>query len=226
MVTIRAVLFDLYETLVTERGLPIPRASTLGGTLGVDAAAFRVAWKERRPLVVRGRLTFGDALTGIGAQLGVAIDSDLVRRVCRERVQAKRLVLHRIDPDVLAVTGDLRRRNIRLGVVSNCFPEDVETWPGCVLAPHFTTAVFSFTVGMAKPEPEIYVEAVRRLGVEPEAALFVGDGADEELTGAQRAGLRAARAAWFVDASASHAGSEAIPRVLEACSLMALVAAG
>jgi putative hydrolase of the HAD superfamily len=200
LVTIRAVLFDLYETLVTERGLPIPRASALGGTLGVDGGAFRVAWRECRPLIVRGRLTFGDALTDIGAHLGVAIDSGLVRRVCRERVQAKRLVLQRIHPDVLAVIGNLRSRNIRLGVVSNCFPEDVEAWPGCALAPQFTTAVFSFTVGMAKPEPEIYVEAVRRLGVEPEAALFVGDGADEELTGARRAGLRAARAAWFVDA--------------------------
>jgi putative hydrolase of the HAD superfamily len=58
-------------------------------------------------------------------------------------------------------------------------------------------SVFSFDVGLAKPEPEIYVEALRRLNAEGRHAVFVGDGGDDELVGAERAGLRAAHATWF-----------------------------
>ena len=51
--------------------------------------------------------------------------------------------------------------------------------------------------GAAKPEREIYLEATGRLGVEPAQSLFIGDGGDDELLGAERAGLRSAQAAWF-----------------------------
>jgi putative hydrolase of the HAD superfamily len=58
--------------------------------------------------------------------------------------------------------------------------------------------VFSFAVGVVKPDPRIYLNAIEQLGVKPEDALYIGDGGDDELAGAQRAGLRAARADWFV----------------------------
>lgn len=57
---------------------------------------------------------------------------------------------------------------------------------------------FSFTEGVAKPDPEIYLRALHRLGVQPEAAIFIGDGGDNELAGAEEAGLRAFRATWFL----------------------------
>ena len=37
----------------------------------------------------------------------------------------------------------------------------------------------------------------RRMGIQPEATVYVGDGGDDELAGAERVGLRACRAAWF-----------------------------
>jgi putative hydrolase of the HAD superfamily len=45
-------------------------------------------------------------------------------------------------------------------------------------------------VGSAKPVPAIYLLAAQSLGVEPHYLLFVGDGSDDELAGAERAGLR------------------------------------
>jgi putative hydrolase of the HAD superfamily len=84
-----------------------------------------------------------------------------------------------------------------LAVVSNCFAEDVDAWPQCLAAECFDASVFSFEVGTAKPEPDIYLAAMQRLGVEVCNAVFIGDGGDDELLGAERAGLRAAQAAWF-----------------------------
>ena len=50
---ITAVLFDLYETLVTEREMTPVRASS-GETLGIDGAMFREIWKRQRSRVIRG----------------------------------------------------------------------------------------------------------------------------------------------------------------------------
>jgi FMN phosphatase YigB (HAD superfamily) len=197
---IKAVLFDLFETLVTERGRPAPRASALGATLGLDDRAYRTAWRVHRPRVTTGHLSFHDALTDICTRLGTALDASVVKRACDERALARRILFDRIDPDVLAMMRELSQRGTRLATVSNCFAEDVEGWASSSLAPHFACAVFSFAFGAAKSEPGIYLEALRRLRVEPAEAMFVGDGGDDELTGAERVGLRAVRAAWFVEA--------------------------
>jgi len=194
---ITAVLFDLYETLVTERGTNAVRASSLGPRLGLDATAFRKAWKSQRPRVIRGRLSFADALIDIGTQLGQPVDPDIVLGLCEERVREKSALFGRLDPGAVAALRHLGNRGVKLAVVSNCCAEDVEAWPRCVAAPCVDVSVFSFEVGVAKPEPAIYLEALRRLDVESRHAVFVGDGGDDELLGAERAGLHAAHATWF-----------------------------
>ena len=55
----------------------------------------------------------------------------------------------------------------------------------------FDATVFSCSVGMRKPDPRIYRLACEELGVEPEEAMFVGDGANDELAGAERVGMKA-----------------------------------
>ena len=73
--------------------------------------------------------------------------------------------------------------------MSNCTEDVALVWPDTSFARFFDTAIFSATAGRAKPEPEIYELAAAGLGVEPEECLFVGDGANDELRGAQRVGM-------------------------------------
>jgi HAD superfamily hydrolase (TIGR01509 family) len=195
---LRAVLFDLFETLITESATRPAGVSSLAPLLGCDRDAFRREWKIVRPDVVVGRLTFREALRNIAAKLGRPPDEDTLERICDERRRIKARPFDAIEPDLLHAIADLRRRNLRLATISNCFAEDVTAWPHCALAPHFDAAVFSFQVGLAKPQPEMYLEATRRMGVQPFEALFVGDGMNDELPGAERAGLRAVCARWFV----------------------------
>ncbi len=192
-----AVLFDLYETLVTERGTMPDRGSSFGPRLGLEDVAFRKAWKTQRTRVVRGELSFADALCEVGASLGCRIDLAAVYRLSDERRLEKAGLFARFDQEALSVLGELRERGVRLALVSNCFPEDVEAWPTSQAAQWFDASVFSFEVGAAKPDARIYLEAVRRLDVKADTALYVGDGGDDELLGAERVGLRAAHASWF-----------------------------
>jgi putative hydrolase of the HAD superfamily len=107
----------------------------------------------------------------------------------------------RVEPKLTALLARLSQRRIRLGVVSNGFPEDIRPWPNCSLASYFQCTAFSCDEGVAKPDPEIYLIAVRRLAVDLDSTVYVGDGADDELRGAEAAGLEAFRASWFAGRS-------------------------
>jgi putative hydrolase of the HAD superfamily len=220
----RAVFFNLFETLGTERGTLQPRASAAGEALGLIASGFRAHWKRHRPAVIRGRETFSQALLDITSGIGPPAPPEAIARVCADRVRAKAALFRRLSPDVLALCESLRARGLRLAVVSNCMAEDVEAWPSCALAPLFDVTAFSFLVGAAKPEPEIYLEALRRLHLEPTEALFVGDGADNELAGARRAGMRTAQAVWFSKGAVDREAPEAVPRLERPGDLIGLVA--
>jgi putative hydrolase of the HAD superfamily len=198
MSMIGAVLFDLYDTLITESGLHPTRASSLATVLGLDDEAYRIEWKNRRPSVIRGELSLADALAGISQSLAGRADIAAIDGIRQRRMREKAAAFARVDADVAALVAALADRGIGLAVVSNGFEEDVFGWSLCSLAPHFDCTVFSYAEGIAKPDPEMYLRTVRRLGVEPGAAVYIGDGADNELLGAEQAGLRAGRAAWFV----------------------------
>ena len=221
---IAAVLFDLYETLVTERHAEPVRASSLGERLGLDTAAFRRAWKPQRRRVIRGQVSFAGALLEIGATLGNTPDIELVQGIVADRRFEKAALFQRVDPVAVELLWQLRARGLRLGVISNCFEEDVAAWPHSPAAKCFDTSVFSFEVGAAKPEAHIYLEATRRLGVDGASVVFIGDGADDELPGAERVGLRAAQAAWFRGEQADLPAH--IPRLSSWSAVLDLATAG
>ena len=51
--------------------------------------------------------------------------------------------------------------------------------------------MFSSRLGIAKPDPRIYLHCCALLRVDPSRAIFVGDGANDELGGARRVGMDA-----------------------------------
>jgi HAD superfamily hydrolase (TIGR01549 family) len=195
---VEAVLFDLFETLITESSTRPPGVSSLAPTLGCERDAFRRHWKALRPEVAIGRLSFRQALGEITTTLGSPADDATLQRLSEERARTKAKPLQEIEDQILVMLDELRSRGIRLGAISNCCAEDVASWPRSSLASRFDCRVFSYEVGLAKPNPEIYREAARRLQADTAHTWFVGDGENEELSGAEQAGLRPFRAVWFL----------------------------
>ena len=72
------------------------------------------------------------------------------------------------------------------------------------LAHHFRVSVAAHQLGCRKPEPAIFLEACKRLGVAPDEAVHVGDDLLLDVQGAQRAGIRAV----WMNRSASQAHVE------------------
>jgi putative hydrolase of the HAD superfamily len=58
------------------------------------------------------------------------------------------------------------------------------------LAHHFEASVAAPELGVAKPDPAIFLAGCRLLGVAPQDAVYVGDDVLLDVQGAQRAGMR------------------------------------
>lgn len=82
----------------------------------------------------------------------------------------------------------LRRLGLPVAIVSNAWPVVRTVLARDGLAGVADEIVLSCDVGCAKPDPRIYEEALRRLGVAPEEALFVDD-TPANVDAAERLGL-------------------------------------
>lgn len=92
--------------------------------------------------------------------------------------------------DVSAVVTELSKRGYKLGIIANTITEtEIPDWLETDgLTEYIDTVVLSSKVGIRKPNPEIYLEAAHRIGVEPERCVYVGDNPVRDVEGAQRAG--------------------------------------
>jgi putative hydrolase of the HAD superfamily len=172
------VIFDLWETLIDwDR----------------DAAAAMVAAvSEHAPDFVDLWPRSTNRYTG---PIRVALTDAGVPTVALEEVCALRLdyVREALVPRAGSVEAlrRLRELGVLVGLITVC-SEDVEVaWPSTPFAGLFDAEVFSSSFGLSKPDPRIYLHCCELLGVEPYEAVFVGDGANDELAGAERVGMRA-----------------------------------
>ena len=94
-------------------------------------------------------------------------------------------------PDVKSTVVELHGRGYILGIIANTITEtEIPDWMEADgLTQYFKAVVLSSKVGTRKPDPEIYWEAARRVGVEPAKCAYVGDNPVRDVEGTQRAGF-------------------------------------
>ncbi|GAB4481640.1 MAG: HAD family phosphatase [Anaerolineae bacterium] len=93
-------------------------------------------------------------------------------------------------PGLLPLLDDLQSRGFPLGIASNSPTEYVHRLMGRIgVAGRFTSLVGADQVQQPKPAPDVYLEAARRLGVEPSRCLAFEDSPSGRRA-AQAAGMR------------------------------------
>lgn len=92
--------------------------------------------------------------------------------------------------DVKDTVIELNKRGYLLGIIANTITEtEIPDWlEEDGLTNYFNTVVLSSKVGIRKPNPEIYWEAARRMGVEPKNCVYVGDNPVRDVEGTRAAG--------------------------------------
>lgn len=96
---------------------------------------------------------------------------------------------YRVYPDVWPTLQALRQRGYHLGIISNFAWRLADLVKDLGLADAFDLILTSAQVGYRKPRQEIFARALQLAGVEPTAALYVGDDPVCDLAGAQAAGI-------------------------------------
>jgi putative hydrolase of the HAD superfamily len=116
-------------------------------------------------------------------------------------------------PDAGPALGELRARGLRLVVASNWDCSLPHVLDGAGLGGLLDGVVTSAATGARKPDPALFVAALRLAGCEAGEALHVGDSPVNDVDGARSAGIRAVLL--------SRDGSAAPPTGVEAIASLA-----
>lgn len=188
-----AVVFDFYGTLTVGASLEERDAArhAVAHVLRIDSAVFAAAIKDSFDARARGRT--GDpiaTLRWLANRCGVDPSEADVDRSWQRRLAVERTFMDP-RPETLEVLRALRQAGLRAGVLSDCTHELPLCWPDLPFREFLHAVVFSVETGIRKPDPAMYAEICRRLGVAAADCVYVGDGGSNELTGARSAGMRA-----------------------------------
>ena len=96
-----------------------------------------------------------------------------------------------LQRDAKQVVSALTQRGYRLGIISNVITtQEIPDWlKADGLTQYFTSVVLSSVCGRRKPDPEIYWEAARRIGIPPVKCVYVGDNPSRDVVGTRKAGF-------------------------------------
>jgi HAD superfamily hydrolase (TIGR01549 family) len=231
---IRAILFDLGDTLIDFKPLEIGKIVKVGAADSYQKIAemgYRLpslgAYRRRHMMAVRLALVFThlmrrefNILTLMRrrtARLGVP-DTDDIMLDLGWRWYRPTVAYSSIEPDLIATLRTLRDAGFKLGVVSNTF------MGGVLLDRHmeemgilefFPMRIYSSEFGVRKPDPRIFQEALKQIDEPAESTLFVGDIIKNDIIGAGRLGMKTA---WKIRSktAGTHRNAPPPPKVIPA----------
>jgi putative hydrolase of the HAD superfamily len=189
----KAVLFDLFHTLVFVPPAGGEYGPQMGETLGIPHLHDELMRRFHDDDVL-GRC-FGrvrdprEVIRCLATDLNPVVSEEQIDLALRNRRRRFRHALVSVEPGILDALDELKNAGIHTALVSDAGFDDVEFWSDSPLATRFKTTIFSYEVGVRKPDRRIYEHALAGLGVSPEGVLFVGDGGSDEHRGARVLGM-------------------------------------
>ena len=211
---IRAVTFDLWQTLILEDGkLGRKRAAlrisgtskslTGAGYSFSDERLWEAYWscaKACNDIRSKGLdISFGEQIDIFIEQIQAGLSHELPKsRVTEIATTYDEAFLEyplSLDPDAAATLAKLKEQGYALGLISNTGMTPGTTFRVYMeqvgILAYFDTLVFSNEVRLSKPAPEIFHIALDALGVSSDMAVHVGDDRAKDVAGAKATGMQA-----------------------------------
>ena len=190
---IKAVIFDLFETLITEWGHEKYTKRLISEDLHLEYDLFNSSGRYL------GKVSFEESIRYVCQKCGVTLLPDQMAHIAGKRLSTKAACFDHIEPDVIALLTELKAGGFRLAMLSNCSSEEVTAIRQSSLCPYFDTLILSYEVGLSKPDPLIYGKLLSQLHLPAEECFYTGDGGSNELEGARAAGMVAVQAKWYTN---------------------------
>ena len=194
---IRAVIFDMYETLITHYNSPLYFGAEMAQDAGIPKEKFYPLWRGLDHERTIGKLTLEELLERILRENGCYAE-ELMNTLVAKRIAAKEECFKHLHTEIIPMLSKLKESGLLVGLISNCYAEEARVIRESELFPFFDGAYLSCEQGVAKPDVEIFERCMKELGVKPEECLYVGDGGSEELETATALCMKAVQAVWYL----------------------------
>ena len=195
---IKAVIFDMFETLITLFEGRTYFSENIAEDVGVPLQDFRTEWHKTEHDRSLGKITFEEGVANTLKKFGV-YSKEKVDLVMKNRLAALGDTFSAIPEASIQLLQTLHQKGILIGLITNTFSDERGFIRACPLFPFFDAAVISYEQGMCKPDPAVYKKMMSTLNVAPEECLYVGDGGSRELFAARDIGMHAVQCTWFHD---------------------------
>lgn len=194
---IKAVIFDMYETLITHYRCPTYFSEEMSKDAGISIENFLPTWRSSEHLRSIGKVTFEQIIEKILQDNNVFSD-EVLQTICKNRTATKYECFENLHEEIIPMLDELKRRGIKIGLISNCFSEEAPVIRDSILSPYFDEMFLSWEQGIAKPNEEIFIRCIKSLDVSAEQCLYIGDGGSFELETADKLGMSALQAVWYL----------------------------
>ena len=230
---IKVITFDFYNTLVKfwpplediqtsschKMGLSVSRDAIRRGYAKADILFNRA--NEEEPLSLRTperrQEFFAEYEKLILETAGVPVTVALAREIWALAIAVPKEFT--LFEETLPTLEALRGKGYRLGVITNLRADLERLIRKAGLAHCLEFSVNSVQAGKEKPHPPIFLEALKRAGVAPEAVLHVGDQVRSDVAGARAMGMQAA----LLDRGGWHEPVDGCPKISHLGELVGLL---
>lgn len=206
---IKAVIFDMFETLVTHYRSEPYFGEQVAADLNLTEEQYRKIWDSTEDDRSLGKETFEETISKI-MQANDIYSKELLKKVVNKRKECKEKIFTTYGKEITDMLDAMKKKGLKIALISNCFDEEVEPVKNSRLYPYFDVALLSYEVGIIKPDPKIFKLALERLKLEPDECIYVGDGGSNELRAATDCGMKAYQARWYLKENKRRA-----PRIFE-----------
>lgn len=196
---IKAVIFDMFETLVTLFAGPVYMGKEIAEEIGISEAKFREIWNPTDEDRTLGKRTLEDVI-----EESLRVNNRYSRELLESIISKRKRMLQtsfepaNIHPEIIPMFQALKEQNIKIGLITNCYFEERDIIRNSVLFEYFDVMCMSCELGMKKPDTAIFERCLEGLGLAPQECLYVGDGGSLELETAQAVGMHPLQAAWYL----------------------------
>lgn len=193
---IKAIIFDMYETLITQFESPFYYGAQIAEDMGISAEVFLPGWRATDYDRSTGKKTLEEVIEMLLKEHNL-YSEELYHQIVEKRVAIQADCFNHLHEEILPMLSELKDSGIKIGLISNCFSEEAKLIRESELYPYFDAICLSYEQGIIKPDKEIYYRCMEKLGVTAEECLYVGDGGSQELETARSLGMQAVQAVWY-----------------------------
>ena len=126
---VKVVVFDLFETLVSEFDLDRPSHTEVAHTLRLPVKEFQQEYQNLRLARLTGQFSdYTAILRHIVRKLDGESPENAIKTLAEHRYSAGAAHLRRIEPEILNMLNEITTSGIRLGLISNTEGTAVLDW--------------------------------------------------------------------------------------------------